>query len=175
MEGNTALWWLLNILSLNLSFRASGLTFVNRKNAVGTELHSNDSAVSKVTESRWVGQSPNSRCFIPSRSINSSWEDGEPELMLRLATFHQFLGQASSNPTLALCLMGDTAGRASVECDAKDGSPWSGIKKIVLRSHWQPRVQTVFLTTVKPYTHKNTHIRAQEPHMVTQTHSLCCT
>lgn len=42
--------------------------------------------------------------------------------MLRLATFHQFLGQAS-NPTLALCLMGDTAGRASVECDAKDGSP----------------------------------------------------
>lgn len=57
--------------------------------------------ISKVTESRWVGRSPISRCFIPSRSKNSSGEDGEPETMLRLARFHQFLDKPG--PTQPLC------------------------------------------------------------------------
>lgn len=48
--------------------------------------------ISKV-ESRWVGRSPNSRCFIPSRPKNSSREDGEPETTLRLARFHRFLDE----------------------------------------------------------------------------------
>lgn len=49
--------------------------------------------ISKVTDSRWVGRSPDSRCYIPSTPKNSSREDGEPETMQRLARFHQFLDE----------------------------------------------------------------------------------
>lgn len=48
---------------------------------------------SKVAESRWIGQSPNSCCFIPSRPKNSSREDREPEATLRLARFYHFFGR----------------------------------------------------------------------------------
>lgn len=49
--------------------------------------------ISKVTESRWVGLSPDSCCFIPSRSINSNRSDREPETMLGSARFHRFLDE----------------------------------------------------------------------------------
>lgn len=74
--------------------------------------------ISKVTESRWVGRSPNSRCFIPSGSKNSSGEDREPETMLRLARFHQFWDEPG--PTQPLCHV-----REVVSCVQRGETAWA--------------------------------------------------
>lgn len=77
----------LNILPFSSHLRHQPSTFVCLQSAEETVLRRNDGAISKVTESRWAG--PDSRCLRAGKTINSRLEDGQPELMLRLASVIQ--------------------------------------------------------------------------------------
>lgn len=121
--------------------------------------------ISKVTESRWVGQSPDSRCLIPSRPKNSSRRDGEPETMLGLAGFCRFLDE----PWPTQPLWQDREVTSSVQWDV---TLWAVTLRTVLLTLKSKRKscvghihRTVFRTTVQPYaqtTHTHTHTATQK-------------
>lgn len=104
------------------------------KTAEKAELH----RICKVAESGWVGQSPNSCCFIPSRSKNSSGDQSgaRPDAEIgRISSV--FFGRAST-----------------LRRDEYYSSPSSGIKSkggISPGSHWQLRALTAMHTAVQIY------------------------
>lgn len=132
------------------SFTTSAL---NIRSAGGTVLRRNrdGGAISKsYRESRWAG--PDSRCVRASVTINSRREDGQPELMLRLARLRRLFKRASANPTSVSCPVVDTAGgRDSVEL-RMDHLDVRFQKSLSSHTGSRGRVQTVFRTTVKLYT-----------------------
>lgn len=133
--------------------------------------------ISKVTESRWVGRSPNSRCFIPSRPKNSSREDGEPETTRRLARFHHFLDEP--RPTQALwhvremtssAQWGETLWAVTLRTLHLALYRIKTEREIIHRSHWKLMVQSV--TAAQPHTkHKLTFMHKNNTQW--HKHTLC--
>lgn len=108
---------------------------------------------SKVAESRWVGLSPNSRCFIPSRPKNSSREDGEPEATLRLARFYRFFGR----PTQLLWHVREATSSAQ---PGETDSPCLGLKSKSFVGHigsWRFRQSFAQQYNHMPKEHACTH------------------
>lgn len=134
--------------------------------------------ISKVTESRWVGQSPSSRCFIPSRSKNSSGEVGSQR---RCWDWLDFISLwTNRDQTQHLCVVSERwrALHRRTGSDTASASPCFNPKGKSFIGHIGGRlVQTVFRTTIQQNTHApmHTHIHAQEQCAVTQTRSLYCT
>lgn len=130
--------------------------------------------ISKVTESRWVGQSPSSRCFIPSRSKNSSGEVGSYRGCWDWPDFISLW--TSHDQTQHLCVVAERwrALHRCVGSDTEDASPCFNPKGKSFIGHIGGRFGSDSLSHNSTTKHTYTHIHAQEQHTVTQMHSLYC-